>query len=106
MDWTRIGHSVERLLANQPGLSVDFVWRGKSYWGCRSTLRKEIVNTDGGLAGDYSFSLLCPASEFELGRPQPRTDKIVIGKVEYRVLAVEADAVGSTVKLHLGDALA
>lgn len=106
MDWERIGHSAQRLLARQKGLAVDFTWNGKAYWGCRSVLRREDYNSDAGLVGDYVFSLLCPADEFTAGRPQPRSDKVVVDGVTMRVLGVEADAVNATVKLHLGGELA
>jgi hypothetical protein len=107
MDWTRIGQSAQALLANQTGLFLPFEWAGKTLHGCRSTMRREDINTDAGLAGVYAFSLLVPASEFADGkRPEPRTDKIKFDGREYRVLAVEEDAVAACVRIHLGDALA
>lgn len=106
MDWGRIGNSVEKLLQNQHGLAVEFTWNGETRWGCRSTLRKEAVATMDGLLGDYAFSLLCPYSEFEAARPQPRTDKVVVDGRVYRVLDVETDAVAATLKIHLGGELA
>lgn len=105
MDWRRIAHSVKRLMQSQNGLATDFTWAGKTYWGCRSTMRKEVVNTSDGLAGDYAFSLLCPYDEFELSRPQPRTDKVVVDGRTMRVLDVETDSVNATIKIHLGGEL-
>lgn len=107
MDWTRIGHSVERLLNNQKGLNIPFQLNGTQYWGCRTTLRREDVNTDAGLAEAYTFSILCPSSTFA-GRalPKPRQDKVQVDGTEYRVLSVEQDAVHATVHLNLGEALA
>lgn len=107
MDWTRIGHSVERLLMNQRGLCEDFVLNGRQYWGCRARLGREDVNTDAGLMDAYRFSLLCPAGQFT-GRdlPRPRVDKIEMEGVEYRVLECETDAVNATIRIHVGGALA
>lgn len=107
MDWGRIGQSAQAILRSQAGLYLPFEWEGKTLRGCRSTMRREDVNTDAGLAGVYAFSLLVPASEFADGkRPEPRTDKIRFDGREYRVLAVEEDAVAACVRIHLGDALA
>lgn len=107
MDWERIGHSVERLLTGQKGLCETFLLNGSQYWGCRTLLRREDVNADAGLVDVYRFSLLCPAGQF-IGRelPKPRTDKIELNGVEYRVLACETDAVSATVRIHMGEALA
>lgn len=105
MDWGRIGHSAQRLMANQKGLATDFQWNGKTYWGCRSTMRREDYNSDAGLAGDYAFSLLCPYDEFAGVLPHPRTDKVVVEGVTMRVLGVEVDSVHATVKIHLGGEL-
>lgn len=107
MDWTRIGQSAQNLLRSQAGLFLPFEWEGKALHGCRSTMRREDINTDAGLAGVYAFSLLVPADEFADGkRPEPRTDKITFQGREYRVLAVEEDAVAACVRIHVGDALA
>ena len=106
MDWTKTAKNIETLLKKQRGLTADFLWNGKTYTGIRTSLKREAVNTDAGLAGYYSFSLLCPYSDFTLGKPEARTDKISIDGVEFRVLAVEEDSVKATLKLHLGDALA
>lgn len=105
MDWERIGHSVKRLMANQNGLATNFEWNGKTYWGCRSTMRKEVVNTTDGLAGDYVFSLLCPFDEFTESRPQSR-EKLVVDGRTMRILDTETDAVQATLKIHLGGELA
>jgi len=105
MDWARISKSATSLMANQIGLKSEFTWNGKTYWGCRSIMRKEIVNTDAGLAGEYNFSLLCPFDEFCNARPQSR-EKVVVDGVVMRVLGVESDAVNATLKLHLGGELA
>jgi hypothetical protein len=107
MDWRRIGQSAQALLASQTWLYLPFEWEGKTLRGCRSTMRREDINTDAGLAGVYAFSLLVPAGEFTDGkRPEPRTDKIKFDGREYRVLAVEEDAAAACVRIHLGDALA
>ena len=106
MDWTKTITQVSNLLNQQAGLKTLFVWEGKSYWGVRTALRREIVNTDAGLEGIYAFSLLCPASMFGAKLPIPRQDKITIDGTDYRVLSVDTDAVKSTVRLNLGDILA
>ena len=106
-DWGHICKSVERLITGQRGLCVSFLHAGTQFWGARTLLRREDVNGDAGLADYYRFSLLCPMSQF-LGRelPKPRTDKVELDGVEYRVLACETDAVNATVRIHLGEALA
>lgn len=108
MDWERLNVSVERLLNRQKGVSVPFYTEdGTQYWGCRTSLRREDVNTDAGLADSYSFSLLCPFSQFiGNGLPKPRQSKVTINGIEYRVLSVERDATEATVRLNLGEALA
>lgn len=105
MDWERINNSVERLLTSQRGLCVSFKIDGVQYSGCRTSLRREDVNTDAGLADAYSFSLLCPLSQFQQ-LPKPRQSKVSLDGNEYRVLAVEQDATGATARLHLGEAMA
>lgn len=107
MDWSKVNASVERLLGRQIGVNVPFTHDGHEYHGCRTSLRREDVNTDAGLADAYSFSLLCPASQFaDGGVPKPRVSKITLGGQDYRVLAVERDATLATVRLHLGEVLA
>lgn len=106
-DWGHIGHGVERILMSQKGLCEDFVFNGRQYWGCRSRLSREDVNTDAGLLDAYRFSLLCPAGQFAGQEPpRPRVDKIMVDGVEYRVLECESDAVNATIRIHLGGALA
>lgn len=105
-NWLQIASSVEKLLAKQEGIKSSFPWQGGTLYGVRTTLRREDVNSDAGLVGAYTYSLLCPYSEFNGKLPIPRTDKLVVDGVEMRVLAVETDAVMSTVRIHLGDALA
>lgn len=98
---------MERLLMSQKGLCEDFVFNGRQYWGCRSRLSREDVNTDAGLLDAYRFSLLCPAGQFAGQEPpRPRVDKIMVDGVEYRVLECESDAVNATMRIHLGGALA
>jgi hypothetical protein len=106
MNWAKTAQNVQSLLRRQNGLTVDFEWKGKMHTGIRTFLHKEIVNSDAGLAGYYSFSLLCPYDEFSTNKPESRTDKVSIDGVEFRVLAVEEDAVRATLKLHLGDVMA
>ena len=106
MDWTKTITQVSNLLNQQTGLKTLFVWESASYWGVRTSLKREIVNTDAGLADSYVFTLLCPCSQFGNKTIQPRQTKITIDGTEYRVLAVETDSVKSTYRLHLGEALA
>ena len=108
MDWERINVSVERLLSLQKGVYIPFYTEGgDQYWGCRTSLRREDVNTDAGLADSYSFSLLCPFAQFiDHDLPKPRQSKVTINGIEYRVLSVERDATEATVRLNLGEALA
>lgn len=107
MDWGKINHSVERLLSNQQGLYIPFSFEGVQFHGCRTSLRREDINTDAGLAENYVFSLLCPVSQFtDKTLPKPRQSKVAVDGVEYRVLAVEQDATKATYRLHLGEALA
>ena len=102
MDWSKTITQVGTLLASQQGLKSSFLWQGKPCWGVRTSLRREDVATDAGLAGDYTFSLLVPAGQLEQ-LPRPRLDKITVDNVPMRILAVERDSVGATIRLHLGD---
>lgn len=105
-DWNRISNSIESLLLRQKGLVCAFTYDGKPYEGTRTTLRREAWETDAGLVeGGYSFSILCPTAQFNGALPVPRTGKVLIGKDEYRVLSVDADAIGATIRINLGDVL-
>lgn len=107
MDWEKIAQSAERLLGRQLGVCVLFKLDGVVRRGCRTSLRREDVNTDAGLADAYSFSLLCPYSQFVGAEmPKPRTSKANVDGVEYRVLGLETDAAKATLKIHLGEVLA
>ena len=108
MDWGGVISQVESLLDSQGTLRSSFLWRGTPRYGVRATLRREDVNTNEGLAGVYVFSLLCAASQFsgESDTPKPRVDKITVDGKTMRVLSVERDSVGATVRLHLGDEMA
>ena len=103
MDWGRVARNVERLILSQRGLTVDYTYRGKVHTAVRTTLRREDINSDAGLVGVYSFSLLCPYSDLVGAMPVPRTDKIVMDGTPYRVLAVEVDSAQATVRMHVGD---
>lgn len=101
--WNAVKTQVENLVASQLGLHSTFQWRGKSLSGVRTTLRRDDVATDAGLAGEYSYSLLVPASAFDdVPLPQPRIDKLTVDGIPMRVLAVERDSVGATIRIHLG----
>lgn len=107
MDWGGVQRQVSDLLGAQGSLRSAFEWRGKLRHGVRTSLRREDVNTDAGLMGAYTFSLLCAASEFsDCEPPRPRMDKLTIDGRVMRVLSVERDSVGATVRLHLGDEMA
>lgn len=101
--WNAVRKQVESLLTSQMGLLSTFRWREASIQGVRTTLRRDDVATDAGLAGEYSYSLLVPASQLDgLPLPQPRLDKIEVDGETMRVLAVERDSVGATIRIHLG----
>lgn len=98
----RIGEILE-----SSGLAIGFVVRNDteadvSCTGVRSVLRRADVGLDAGLAGQYVFSLLCKASQLSAATLEPRRTRIVIGAAEYRLLATEADALGTAYRLHLG----
>ncbi len=106
MNWKATIGQVGRLLLSQEGLCSSFHWQGHDCHGVRTSLHREDVATDAGLAGEYKHSLLCPASEFDgLDLPKPRLDKLVVDGKTMRVLAVETDSVKATVRIHLGDVL-
>ncbi len=100
-DWNSIRESAARLL-NQPGLTETATWNGLSVPGVRTTLKREIVAVDDGLAGRYSFSFRVAASAFTDKRPKSRETMTLNGKT-YRILSVEDDPIGATVLLNLGD---
>lgn len=104
MDWARTIAQVGTLLASQKGLKSSFLWQGKPCWGVRTSLRREDVATDAGLAGDYTFSLLVPVGLVD-PPPTPRLDKITVDGHVMRVLAVERDSVEATIRIHLGDVI-
>ncbi len=100
-DWNSIRESAARLL-EQPGLTETADWNGQAIRGVKTTLKREIVAMDDGLAGRYSFSFRVAASAFGDQKPKSRQAVRLEGKT-YRILSVEEDAVGATVLLNLGD---
>ena len=105
-DWNHIANKVETLLKQQKGLLTTFVYNGKPYEGTKTVLRREDWETDAGLVdGGYTFSILCPTAQFEGDFPVPRTGKVLIGKQEFRILSVDADAIGATIKINVGSVL-
>lgn len=100
-DWNLVKLSVARLL-EQPGLTVSAVWNGRSIRGVRTTLKREIVAMDDGLAGRYSFSFRAAHEQFGDVCPKSRETVKMDGKT-FRILSVEYDAIGATVLLNLGD---
>ena len=100
-DWNSIRESVARLL-NQPGLTETADWNGQAICGVRTTLKREIVAMDDGLAGRYSFSFRVAASVFGEQKPKSRQTVRLEGKT-YRILSIEEDAICATVLLNLGD---
>jgi len=108
MDWSflhRDTSSLARVLS-QPGLETSFLYGGTMFKGVRTALKREAVNTDAGLAGEYSFSLLCLAAQFRGSFPEARTSTIEMDGKGFRVLSLDFDAAASTVRLNLGDILA
>ena len=107
MDWNRAIKQVATLLATQEGLKTSFTWQKQTLWGVRTNLKKEVVNSDGGLVDIYAFSLLCPASLFGSKLPTPRQDKIKLEDgAEMRILSIDTDSVKGTIRLNLGDVTA
>lgn len=105
-DWNHIAYKVESLLKAQKGLLTEFVYNGKPYEGTKTVLRREDWETDAGLVdGGYTFSILCPTAQFNGAFPVPRTGKVLIGKEEFRILSVDADAIGATIKINCGNVL-
>lgn len=105
-NWEHISKQVESLLMKQQGLTVDFDLKGKIYTGTKTTLRRQDYETDAGLVeGDYQFSILCPTGQFDGVFPTPRQDKVSVLGNEYRILSIDADAIGATIKLNLGSVL-
>lgn len=105
-DWNKVRQMAQGIL-NQNTLLTSATWRGKTIQGVRTALRREVVNSDDGLAGRYVFSLRCSTAQFTDGvYPDPRTEKITIDYKDYRVLSVEADPIQATVLINLGDATA
>ena len=102
-DWNHIANKVETLLKQQKGLLTEFIYNGKPYEGTKTVLRREDWETDAGLVdGGYSFSILCPTAQFEGEFPVPRTGKVLVGKEEFRILSIDADAIGATIKINCG----
>lgn len=105
-DWNHIANKVETLLKQQKGLLTTFTYNGKPYEGTKTVLRREDWETDAGLVdGGYSFSILCPTAQFNGNFPVPRTGKVLIGKEEFRILSIDADAIGATIKINCGNVL-
>ena len=106
--WTAIRNQVEKILLSPNAVPMaTFIFQDHQLQGCKTALRREDVAVDAGLAGIYDFSLVCPASQFaNIPLPQPRISKIMVDGKAYRVLSVEQDAAGATIRLHLGGELA
>lgn len=110
MDRTAIAARVAEILGDA-GLAISFAIVNEDEsgdvecTGVRTALRRADVNLDAGLAGHYSFSLLCPADQLSLATLEPRRTKIRIGAALYRLLATDSDALGASFRLHLGGIL-
>lgn len=105
-NWNAIANTVKSLLDNQQGLVQVFMIGDNTYAGTRTTLRRQDWESDAGLVeGGYEFSLLCPTAQFAGAFPNPRTGKVKIGETQYRILSVDADAVGACIKINLGNIL-
>lgn len=100
-DWNSIRISAARLL-EQPGLTETADWNGQAIRGVRTTLKREIVAMDDGLAGRYSFSFRVAREQFGDACPKSRETVKMDGKT-FRILSVEYDAICATVLLNLGD---
>lgn len=109
MDTAAIAERVSEILT-QTGLAVAFSVENEGEadvdcTGARTVLKRADVNLDAGLAGHYSFSLLCPAEQLAAATLEPRRTKVLIGLARYRLLATDADALGTSYRLHLGGTL-
>lgn len=102
MDWDRIRDRAQALVTGQQGLAEELDWDGQVLVGVRSTLRREAVHADAGLADSYAFSFLVPARDLAGRYPKPRNDKVTLKGTQYRVLGVEYDGAMALVRLNLG----
>lgn len=100
-DWNAIRKSAARLL-EQPGLTVEATWNGQTIRGVKTTLKRDIVAMDDGLAGRYDVSFRVASTYFASARPKAREVITMEGR-RFRILSVEDDAIGATVLLNLGD---
>jgi hypothetical protein len=119
LDTSGIAETVRALVsqvgtATAPGLAVRFTWvrmtgtavtTGRWFVGTRTLLSRQAVNSDAGLNQSYQFSVVCDASQFGQQPPAPK-DRIAVtmngASTTYKVLSVDSDAIGATVRLHLG----
>ncbi len=99
-DFSFLKRNADRLL-RQTGLCTTALWNGAPLVGTRSMMKRQDAATLAGDAVKYDFSLLCPASEFTAGKPEPLRDIVEIDGVKHLVLAVDADVAGN-LRLHLG----
>ena len=115
MDQVAIAARIAQVLT-QAGLAVAFTvlsdgggsgesGDGAECTGVRTSLKRADVNLDAGLAGHYEFSLLVPWDQLSAVTLEPRRTKIRIGAAVYRLLATDADALGTSFRLHLGGTL-
>ena len=87
-----------------PSLAVQFVYPapgGQNRVGTRSALKREIVNSDAGLNTSYVYSLICPLAQFGTVIPESK-QRVSVAGVTYKVLSVELDSIGATIRIHLG----
>lgn len=88
-----------------PGIAQYFTVAatGRRYVGTKTTLKKEYVNSDAGLNATYLFSVVCDASQFTTTNPAPAPKaRVLVGGVTYKIIAVETDGIGATIRFHLG----
>jgi hypothetical protein len=70
--------------------------------GSKTTVRAEkILDKYGTLAG-YALSLIVPTAQFSSSRPVAG-DVVTISSTRYRVLGVDSDAAGATIRMDLKD---
>jgi len=104
LDLTAMATQIAGILQQVPFTFTLGTVTTKTYTGTKSFLRKEIVSGNAGLANVYEFSVLCLASQFATV-PVPKTT-LTAGGTTYKILSVDTDTTGITIRLHLGSVFA
>lgn len=84
-------------------LGVSVTYSGNTYTGAKSVLDSKVTYQSEGMAAQYAMTIRILKSALDANSDDPQADeKVTIGGVTYRIMAVRPDPFGVIVRLDLG----